>query len=103
MAAGYSSMRIARVVGSAVSTVKCSSLHGRKLLVVRAASAADELQGEPFVAVDVVGAGEGELVLISDGSAGRYTEFTSDAPVDAAIVAILDSLEVDGHTTFRKS
>lgn len=96
-------MRIARVVGSAVSTIKCPSLHGRKLLVVRSASAADELLGEPFVAVDATGAGEGELVLISNGSAGRYTEITGDAPVDAVIVAILDSLEVDGHTTFRKS
>lgn len=96
-------MRIARVVGSAVSTVKCASLHSRKLLVVRAASASDELIGDPFVAVDAAGAGEGELVLVSEGSAARHTEFTDAAPVDAVIVAILDSLEVGGQTTFRKS
>lgn len=96
-------MRIARVVGSAVSTVKAESLLGRKLLVVREASAADELVGTPFVAVDAIGAGYGELVLISEGSAGRRTQLTSGAPVDAVIMAILDSLEVDGTTTFRKS
>lgn len=95
-------MIIARVVGSAVSTIKSESLRGSKLLVVREASASDELVGDPFVAVDAVGAGEGELVLISQGSAGRYTDLTTDAPVDAVIMAILDSLEVDGRTTFRK-
>lgn len=95
-------MRIARVVGSAVSTIKSESLRGSKLLVVREATASDELVGDPFVAVDAVGAGEGELVLISEGSAGRQTDYTTDAPVDAVIMAILDSLEVDGKTTFRK-
>lgn len=96
-------MRIARVVGSAVSTIKVDSLTGTKLLIVREASVNDELEGKPFVAVDGVGAGEGELVLISEGSAGRHTEFTTAAPVDAVIMAILDSLEVGGETTFRKS
>lgn len=96
-------MRIARVIGSAVSTIKVETLRGSKLLIVRAATASDELIGEPFVAVDTVGAGEGELVLISEGSAGRHTETTGGAPVDAVIMAILDSLEVGGETTFRKS
>ena len=95
-------MRIARVVGSAVSTIKADQLRGAKLLIVRPASVADELTGEPFVAVDSVGAGEGELVLVSEGSAGRVTDMTADAPVDAVIMAILDSLEVAGQTTFRK-
>lgn len=97
-------MRIARVVGSAVSTIKAESLSGRKLLLVQPATTADELlSGEPFVAVDSVGAGEGELVLISEGSAGRQTDVTERAPVDAVIMAILDSLEVGGETTFRKT
>ncbi|WP_341728004.1 EutN/CcmL family microcompartment protein [Brooklawnia sp.] len=96
-------MRIARVVGSAVSTIKVDSLTGTKLLVVRETSVSDELEGRPFVAVDSVGAGEGELVLVSEGSAGRHTDLTADTPVDAVIMAILDSLEVGGETTFRKS
>ncbi|MBB1508862.1 MULTISPECIES: EutN/CcmL family microcompartment protein [unclassified Tessaracoccus] len=97
-------MRIARVIGSAVSTIKAETLRGTKLLVVQTASTADELIGdEVFVAVDAIGAGQGELVLISEGSAARHTPLTAEAPVDAVILAILDSLEVGGDTTFRKS
>lgn len=96
-------MRIARVIGSAVSTVKAESLRGRKLLVLRPATPSDELVGEPFIAVDAVGAGGGELVLVADGSAGRATALTEGTPVDAVIMAILDSLEIDGQTTFRKT
>jgi microcompartment protein CcmK/EutM len=96
-------MLIARVVGSAVSTVKSAELRGLKLLVLREATPADELVGDPFVAVDGVGAGEGELVLVARGGAARQTPETSDRPVDAIIMAILDSLEVDGTVSFRKS
>lgn len=96
-------MRIARVVGSAVSTIKSDALHGRKLLIVRPANPSDELIGEPFVAIDAIGAGVGELVLIAEGSAARYTDQTTGAPVDAVIMAILDSLELDGTVTFRKN
>ena len=85
-----------------MSTVKCSSLSSRKLLVVRPVTLSDELLGDPFVAVDAAGAGEGEVVLVTQGSSGRHTEFTTETPVDATIVAILDSLEIDGQTTYRK-
>ncbi|MDF1490073.1 EutN/CcmL family microcompartment protein [Tessaracoccus caeni] len=95
-------MQIARVVGSAVSTIKDDALTGRKLLVVRPADPSDQLVGDPYVAVDAIGAGEGELVLVVTGSAARRTASTADAPVDAAIIAILDSLEVGGEATFRK-
>lgn len=95
-------MRVARVIGSAVSTIKVDSLRGSKLLIVQSATVDDELRGEPFVAVDAIGAGEGELVLISEGSAARQTDLTGERPVDAVIFAILDSLEVRGETTFRK-
>lgn len=95
-------MRIARVIGNAVSTIKSDSLRGSKLLVVQAATPRDDLYGEPFVAVDAIGAGEGELVLIGEGSAARRTDQTADAPVDAVIMAILDSLDVNGEMTFRK-
>ena len=96
-------MRIARVVGSAVSTVKEKSLVGHKLLLVREADESNEMTGPVFVAIDVVGAGTGELVMVTDGSAARQTGTTSDQPVDAVIMGILDSLEVDGTVTFRKS
>jgi microcompartment protein CcmK/EutM len=96
-------MRIARVIGSAVATVKETSLVGHKLLLVREADESNQVTGSVFVAVDVVGAGTGELVLVTEGSAARHSGTTSGQPVDAVIMAILDSLEVDGTVTFRKS
>ena len=97
-------MIIARVIGSAVSTVKAGKLSARKLLVVQRATVQNELLDDsPIVAVDAVGAGEGELVLVALGSAGRQTDLTGEAPADATIVGILDSLEVDGRGTFHKS
>jgi microcompartment protein CcmK/EutM len=96
-------MLIARVVGSAVSTVKEDRLKGLKLLVVREATVDNQLVGKPIVAVDAGGAGVGELVLIVQGSSARQTRQTRDTPVDAVIMAILDSIEVEGKVTFRKS
>lgn len=96
-------MEFARVIGSAVSTVKTDSLTGHKLLVLRPATTSDEPYGEPFVAVDAVGAGEGEFVLVSRGSAARNTPGTDGTPSDAVIMAILDSVEIEGQATFRKS
>ena len=96
-------MRIARVIGSAVSTVKDTSLVGHKLLLVQETDERNSITGPVFVAVDVVGAGSGELVLVSEGSAARHTTTTTGQPVDAVIMGILDSLEVDGTVTFRKS
>lgn len=96
-------MILATVVGSVVSTIKDEGLHGSKLLLVRACTPEQEAHGEPYVAVDTVGAGEGELVLVARGSAARETNRTGGAPVDAAIIAIVDSLDVEGTVTFRKS
>jgi ethanolamine utilization protein EutN len=96
------SMLIARVVGSAVSTIKEPRLTGLKLLIVRETNPQNEITGEPFVAADTVGAGEGELVLVATGSAARQTLKTCDAAVDAAIVGVIDSLEENGETVFIK-
>ena len=96
-------MMIARVVGSAVATVKDEKLKGLKLLVVREVTPANELIGKPLVAIDAVGAGEGELVLIASGSSARQTTITNNKPVDAVIMAILDSLEVGGALTYVKN
>jgi microcompartment protein CcmK/EutM len=96
-------MLIAKVVGSAVATVKEESLRGTKLLIVREANASGEAIGKPLVAIDTVDAGVNDLVLIASGSSARQTSITKERPVDAVIMAILDSLEVDGQITFRKS
>jgi ethanolamine utilization protein EutN len=60
------------------------------------------MTGEPFVAVDTVSAGAGDLVLITDGSSARFTAQTNNAPVDAVIVGVIDSLELGGEVTYRK-
>ena len=96
-------MLIAKVVGSAVATIKDGRLSGAKLLVVREADVHGEPLGKPLVAIDTVDAGTGDLVLIASGSSARQTNETKDRPVDAVIMAMLDSLEVDGMLTFQKA
>lgn len=96
-------MRIARVVGVTIATIKEDKLTGRKLLVVRETDETGKAIGQPLVAVDVVNAGVGDLVLIAQGSAARQTAQTDKSPVDTVIMAVIDSLEVDGQVTFRKS
>ena len=95
-------MLIARVIGTTVSTVKDEKLTGRKLLVVRQTDERGAPVGKPYVAVDTVGAGAGELVLTCSGSSARQTSITKDTPVDAVIMSVIDSLEVDGELVFRK-
>ncbi|PKO01456.1 MAG: ethanolamine utilization protein EutN [Chloroflexi bacterium HGW-Chloroflexi-5] len=96
-------MLIARVIGTTVSTIKDEKLVGRKLLIVRQTDERGEPVGKPFVAIDAVDAGVGDLVLTAGGSSARQTNITKDTPVDAVIMAMIDSLEVGGETVFRKS
>jgi microcompartment protein CcmK/EutM len=95
-------MLIARVIGSAVATIKDEKLVGRKLLVVRQTDETGEPVGKPYVAIDSVDAGTGDLVLTAAGSSARQTNQTKDTPVDAVIMAVIDSLEVQGKVVFRK-
>lgn len=96
-------MFLARVVGNVVSTRKSEKLTGRKLLVVEPVDFATQKgEGKPLVAVDSVGAGEGEIVLVVQGSSSRLTETTKDSPVDATIMGIVDYIELDGERTFAK-
>jgi microcompartment protein CcmK/EutM len=96
-------MLIAKVIGNTVSTIKDEKLTGRKLLVVRQTDERGTPSGKPFVAVDTVDAGVGDLVLTCSGSSARQTSITKDTPVDAVIMSVIDSLEVDGEVVFRKS
>lgn len=95
-------MRIGYVIGTVIATMKDEKLRGRKLLLVQDADLQGKTRGEPFVAVDTVDAGTGELVVITEGSSARQTEFTLNLPVDAVIVAVIDSLQVSGKVTYRK-
>lgn len=95
-------MKIALVIGSTVSTIKDESMRGRKLLIVQPADTTGEPTGEPYVAVDTVSAGTGDLVLVTEYSSARYTGFTRDLPIDAVIVGVIDSLELGGKFSYQK-
>jgi microcompartment protein CcmK/EutM len=96
-------MLLCKVVGSLVSTQKDPKLRGTKLLVTKEVELDGRLREIYHIAVDSVGAGEGELVVIVRGSSARMAENTKGMPIDSAIVAIVDSIEVDGEVIFRKS
>jgi microcompartment protein CcmK/EutM len=96
-------MKIARVVGETISTIKDEKVRGSKLLICRQADHTGEMIGASYVALDLVEAGVGELVLTGHGSAARQTFKTKDCPVDAVIMAVIDHLEVDGEVVFRKT
>ena len=95
-------MLIARVIGTTVSTIKDEKLEGRKLLILRQTDETGATSGKPYVAVDTVDAGIGDLVLTAAGSSARQTTVTKDTPVDSVIMSIIDSLEVDGKVVFRR-
>ena len=96
-------MQICRVIGMTVATIKDEKLVGRKLLIVREADERGQAVGKPYVAIDTVDAGTDDLVLVAAGSSARQTTITKDTPVDAVIMAIIDTLDVNGATTYRKS
>src|ERR687888_1715946 len=87
-------MILARVVGTVVATRKDPKLVSSKLLVARSVDPAGKPDGNYLVAVDTVDAGFGETVLIVSGSSARMASGMKDCPVDAAIVGIVDTVEV---------
>ncbi len=95
-------MIVAKVMGVAVSTLKHETLKTTKLLLVQPSDASGEPRGELFMAVDLVGAGDGELVIVSQGSSARLATGQTSSPIDAAIVGILDSLRFEGAISYRK-
>lgn len=95
-------MIIAKVVGAAVASIKLNALQASKLLVVQQADARGEAAGSAFLAVDLVGAGEDELVIVTQGSSARMAIGNDRSPADAAIVGILDSVRLCGQQVFTK-
>lgn len=93
-------MFLARITGSLVASQKVESMIGQKLLIVEPLRVNEDDQselvptGRTFVVVDTVGAGEGEIVLCVQGSSARFTPQTKQLPVDAAIVGIVDRVQV---------
>ena len=95
-------MQLGRVTGTLVSSRKEPLMEGMKFLVVRQINADSSDTDSYVVAVDVVGAGVGEVVMYASGSSARQTERTRDKPCDAVIMAIVDTWEVDGETVYVK-
>src|SRR5258708_38731909 len=98
-------VELARVTGQVIATVKDGGLHGLKLLLVEAVDPAtgNVTAQTPYVAVDLTGAGPGEVVVVSRGSAARIGAGSESVPTDATVVAIVDSVIVEGARTFDKS
>lgn len=98
-------MQLARVVGQLVSTIKEPGLDTFKILVLENVAPAEPERSSDsasYLAVDLVGAGEGEIVVVASGSAARVHSATSHTATDSAVVAIVDSVIVGGQVTFKK-
>jgi ethanolamine utilization protein EutN len=101
-------MFLAKVTGSVVATHKTEAMVGHKLLVVEPYRLESEKRrtligtGRTFVSVDTVGAGEGEFVLVCQGSSARLTPETKNLPIDAVIIGIVDTVRVDQENVFSR-
>jgi microcompartment protein CcmK/EutM len=95
-------MLLGKIVGTVVSTKKDEKLEGLKLHIVQCINVECKPTGAIVIAVDSVGAGVNEIVLIASGSSARQTNITKDKPVDAVIMAIVDILEIDGVEHYVK-
>ncbi len=96
-------MLLGKVVGTLVATRKEPTLDGLKFLVLKQLDIEGQETSGYRVAADVVGAGLGEVVLYATGSSARQTKLTDRRPCDAVIMAIVDTLEVDGVVKYDKA
>ena len=96
-------MLLGRVVGTVVASRKEPSLDGLKFLILRQLDVSGQDTGSYNVAADAVGAGMGEVVLYATGSSARQTRVTDKRPCDGVIMAIVDTIEVDGDLTYDKA
>jgi microcompartment protein CcmK/EutM len=101
-------MFVARVIGSVVSTQKVATMTGHKLLVVEPyrldGPSRDHLvtTGRTFIAVDTLGAGTDDYVLITQGSSARLTPETKELPIDAVIIGIVDSVTIERSNVYKR-
>ena len=95
-------MKLAKVLGTVVATQKDAKLQGLRFLMLGLWGADNKPEGGSVVAVDAVGAGVGEMVLFASGSSARQTASTDQKPVDAVVMAIVDSWEIEGDEKYRK-
>jgi microcompartment protein CcmK/EutM len=93
---------IGEVVGTVVATRKEERLSGLKFQIVKIIDMDLKPTGQSLIVADAVGAGEGETVLCAQGSSARLTDKTRDCPIDAVIIGIVDTIEIEGEFVFQK-
>ncbi|RMF43191.1 MAG: ethanolamine utilization protein EutN [Planctomycetota bacterium] len=102
-------MFVAKVTGSVVATEKVETMRGHKLLVVEPYRLDQETRrslkttGRTFVAVDTLGAGVGDFVLIVQGSSARFTPETQKLPIDCVVIGIIDSVHVEKNPIYHRN
>jgi microcompartment protein CcmK/EutM len=102
-------MFVAKVTGSVVSTQKLDSMVGYKLLVVEPYRLDPQdrqtlvTTGRTFIAVDTLGAGEGDLVLIAQGSSARLTAETKSMPIDTLVIGLVDQVHVQNMAVYERN
>ena len=101
-------MFVAKVTGSIVSTQKVDSMIGQKLLVVEPYRLDTKdrqsliTTGRTFIAVDALGAGVGDMVLITQGSSARFTPETGKLPIDCVIIGIVDTVSIEKNNVYTR-
>jgi len=102
-------MFVALVTGSVVATQKTESMTGHKMLVVEPYRLDEKKRdrlvstGRTFIAVDTLGAGEGQFVLVTQGSSARLTPETKSLPIDAVIIGLVDTVRIEGKEVFHRN
>jgi microcompartment protein CcmK/EutM len=102
-------MFVALVTGSVVATQKAESMTGHKMLVVEPYRLDEKTRahlvptGRTFIAVDTLGAGEGQFVLVTQGSSARLTPETKSLPIDAVVIGLVDTVRIEGKEVFTRN
>jgi microcompartment protein CcmK/EutM len=95
-------MQLGRIVGTVVASQRTATTGDWSLRMVELVDVHNQTTGQYTVAVDAVGVGPGEVVMITQGSAARNSPLTASRPCDAIILAVVDTWEVGGTTQYRK-
>ncbi len=93
-------MNLARVAGTVVASKRSDGVKAARWLLVEEADQGGGGRGEYLVALDLVGANRGELVLTTQGSSCRWTRESEDRPMDTLVVAIVETIDVDGAVSY---
>jgi microcompartment protein CcmK/EutM len=95
-------MIFAKVAGTVISTRKSDTTEGTKYLLLQLCNQEEKLKDSYVVALDLIGAGPGEMVILAQGSSARQTKRTFEKPIDAVIAGIVDLIEENDKVVFRK-